>query len=654
MRITALIVAGGCLLFSGPAALAQDAAAGQRVFETSCTGCHGSGGMGGELGPRITDRVQGKDDAALATVVREGFPNSGMPGFQLTDGDLANLVAYLHTFRPPAQERERISVQTIDGETLSGEVMNQSNWSLQLLNDYGRLNLLRRDGDLYRRATAEKDWSTYHGGLDGNRFTTLTQVNRDNVHRLAPKWTFTMPNVGQSQTTPIVIGGVMYVTSANECWALDAGTGSQIWHYKADRTEGLIGNAAGGINRGVAVSGDLLFLVTDHAHIMALNRFTGEPVWDTTMADWRQNYNATSAPLIVGDLVVSGTAGGDEGVRGFIAAFDQRTGDEVWRTWTVPLEGEPGSETWQGGGIAHPSAAAWFTGNYDAELGLVYWQTGNPGPDLNGDYRLGDNLYSDSMLALDAKTGEMKWYFQYTPHDVWDWDAEQPFVLVDRLWKGEQRKLLLHAARNGFFYVLDRVTGEFLLGKKFVNNLTWATGLDEKGRPMKVAGMEPSTEGQETCPSLLGATNWYSTSFNHETGLYYLQTLEACDIFTKRPNEWEAGKGYFGGSRQYSPDKKPQKVLRAIDFATGDVKWEVPQAGPGTTWGGVLGTASGLVIYGDDSGALAAVDARTGEPLWHFPMSNLWKASPMTYMVDGKQFVAVASGPNIVAFGLID
>ena len=369
---------------------------------------------------------------------------------------------------------------------------------------------------------------------------------------------------------------------------------------------------------------------------------------------WRENYNATSAPLIVGALVITGTAGGDEGVRGFIAAYDQESGDEVWRTWTVPLPGEPGSDSWKGGGIAHPSAAAWFTGNYDPELDLVYWQTGNPGPDLNGDYRTGDNLYSDSMLAFDAKTGAMKWYFQYTPHDVWDWDAQQPFVLVDREWKGEQRKLPVHANRNGFIYVLDRTNGEFLSGKQFVDAVSWSTGIDENGRPIRVDGMEPSEEGTETCPSLLGATNWFSTSYSEETGLYYVQTREACDVFTKRENEWEAGKGYFGGSRKNSPDKDPQKILRALDIETGEAVWELPQEGSGGSWGGVLGTASDLIIFADDSGALAAADARTGEALWHFQTNVLWKASPMTYMFDGTQYIAIASGSNILSFGLID
>lgn len=650
----ATILVGVCLLLSPAVGVARSVDAGRLEFENRCGGCHGGDGAGGELGPQILTRVPTYDDEGFATVVREGFPARGMPGFTISDEDLANLTAFVRTFDAGGAALERVTIETTDGRSIEGDVLNESNWALQLRAVDGRIVLLRREGELFRQVTSDQDWPTYHGRADGNRLSPLKQINKENVHRIAPKWVFNMAGTGPSQTTPLVVDGVMYASSANEAWALDPGTGAELWHFQQPRTEGLIGNAAGGINRGVAVDGDQLFMVTDHAHLLALNRHTGEVEWDTTMADWRQNYNATSAPLIVGDLVITGTAGGDEGVRGFVAAFDQQTGDEVWRTWTVPLPGDPGSETWKGGGIAHPSAAAWFTGNYDEELGLVYWQTGNPGPDLNGDYRTGDNLYSDSMLALNAETGEMEWYFQYTPHDVWDWDAQQPFVLVDRQWKGEDRKLLVHANRNGFLYVLDRVTGEFLSGKQFVDAVTWAKGIDENGRPIRIDGMEPSPEGTETCPSLLGATNWFSTSYSQETGLYYVQTREACDVFTKRPNEWEAGKGYFGGSRLNSPNKKPQKVLRALDIETGEAVWEIPQQGAAASWGGVLGTESGLIFYADDSGALAAADARTGESLWHIQTNVLWKASPMTYMFDGKQYVAIGSGNNIISFALVD
>jgi alcohol dehydrogenase (cytochrome c) len=370
------------------------------------------------------------------------------------------------------------------------------------------------------------------------------------------------------------------------------------------------------------------------------------------MADWRQNYNATGAPLPVGNLVITGTSGGDEGVRGFLAAFDQATGKEVWRFWTVPAPGEPGSETWKGPGIAHPGGTTWLTGTYDPELDTLYWPVGNPTPDLYGDDRPGDNLYTDSVVALDAKTGKLKWHFQFTPHDVWDYDAQETPALIDATWQGKPRKLLVQANRNGFFYVLDRVDGKFLLGTKYVKNVTWATGLTPEGRPLRVPNMEPSLEGRKTCPSLEGASNWYSTSFNPATGLYYVQTNDKCGIFTKTPMEWAAGKGYMGGSFVQAHDEPAQRVLRAIDIQTGKVVWELPQVGPVTSWGGTLSTAGGIVIFGEDSGSLMAADAQNGKLLWSFQTNQVWKASPMTYMFDNRQYVAVAAGSSIIAFGL--
>jgi len=391
-------------------------------------------------------------------------------------------------------------------------------------------------------------------------------------------------------------------------------------------------------------------MVTDHAHIIALNRYTGTLLWDTEMADWRQNYNATSAPLVVGDLVVSGTAGGDEGARGFVAAFDLSSGKEVWRFWTVPKPGEPGSETWKGAEIEHPGSVTWMTGSYDPSAGLVYWATGNPGNDLVGDERGGDNLYSSSILALDAKTGKLRWYYQFTPHNVWDYDAQAPAVLVDATWRGRPRKLLLHADRNGFFYVLDRITGELLTAKPFVQKLTWAREIGRDGRPVTNPNQEPSAEGTRVCPALEGATNWFSTAFNPSTGLYYVQTLESCANFVKRPVAWKAGAGYMGGT---SRREGGQKILRAIDIQTGDVRWELPQTGPANSWGGVLATAGGIVLFGEDGGIFTAADAQTGERLWQWPTGQTWRASPMTYMFDGKQYVAVAAGSNIVSFGIV-
>jgi alcohol dehydrogenase (cytochrome c) len=650
-RLFALLFA----LFATTAA-AQTPDPGRTVYASRCAGCHGSNGGGGELGPSIVARVPARTDEELTTVIRQGLPTAGMPASAgLGDDDMGGLIRFLRTLRPrQGSGPVRTKVALEGGSSLEGLVLNQGAVDLQMLGDDRKIHLLRKNGDRYRPVTSQSDWPSYNGQMVGSRYSQLTHINKSNVGRLAPKWIFSLPNTPPLQVTPVVVDGVMYVTSANQCYAIDAGSGRQIWHYSRPRTKGLIGNAAGGANRGVAVAGDRVFMVTDHAHIIALNRATGALLWETEMADWRQNYNATGAPLVVGRLVISGTAGGDEGVRGFLAAYDQATGKEVWRFWTVPAPGEPGSETWQGGGIAHPGAATWLTGTYDAVLDTIYWPTGNPTPDLYGDDRKGDNLYSDSIVALDAKTGKLKWHFQFTPHDVWDYDAQETPALIDANWQGTPRKLLVQANRNGFFYVLDRTNGKFLFGTKYIKNVTWASGLTAEGRPIRVPDMEPSLEGRRVCPSLEGASNWYSTSFNPDTGLYYVQTNDKCGVFTKIPMEWAAGRGYMGGSFMQAPDEPAQRVLRAIDIQTGNISWELPQPGPVTSWGGVLSTAGGIVIFGEDSGALMAADASNGKPLWSFQTNHNWKASPMTYVFDNKQHIAVAAGSAIIAFGLPD
>jgi alcohol dehydrogenase (cytochrome c) len=644
-----------CVVFSSVIAAAQTPAdTGHQVFVGRCAGCHGSDGNGGELGPGIATRVPSRTDQELTTLFGQGLPAAGMPAFSsLSDTEVADLIHYLRTLKPRnGSGPVRTSIMLAGGRALAGLVLNRSTDDLQLLGDDRKVHLLRKSGQQYRVVTSQADWPSYNGQTNGSRYSTLGQINKGNVGRLAPRWIFTLPNTSGLQVTPVVVEGVMYVTSANECYALDAGSGREIWHYQRARTKGLVGNAAGGVNRGVGVAGDRVFMVTDHAHLIALNRFTGALLWETEMADWHQNYNATGAPLPVGNLVVTGSSGGDEGVRGFVAAFDQSTGKEAWRFWTVPRRGEPGSETWQGKGIEHPGGTTWMTGAYDPQLDIVYWPVGNPGPDLIGDDRLGDNLYSDSIVALDPKTGALKWHFQFTPHDVWDYDAQEPPALVDAMWQGQRRKLLVQANRNGFFYVLDRTNGTFLFGTQYVKNLTWATGLTPEGRPIKVPNMEPSLEGKRVCPSLDGASNWYSTSFNAATGLYYVQTNDKCGIFTRTPMEWEAGKGFMGGSFRPAPDEPAQRILRAIDIHTGKAVWELPETGAVNSWGGTLSTAGGVVIFGEDSGALMAADAANGKPLWSFQTSQLWKASPMTYMFDNKQYVAVAAGSNIIAFGL--
>ena len=630
---------------------AQGADPGRKSFESRCARCHGADGNGGEMGPAVAQRLGIRDDTQLAELIRQGVPDRGMPPGVVPDSEMADLVRFLRTIerRPESKPVVRVTLQTAEGTTLHGQVLGEGFNDLQLLTDDKRVHLLRREGERVREVTSRMDWPTYNGDPGGNRYTTLTQINKATVADLAPRWVFTIPGSPSSQMTPVVVSGIMYITSLNECFALDAGTGRQIWRYQRPRSKAMMGHA----NRGVGVAGDRVFMVTDDAHVLALNRFTGELLWDATLDDWRKNYSSTSAPLPAGNLVISGVTGGEHGANGFVAAHDQETGKEVWRFRTVPKRGEPGSETWGGKDIEHGGAPTWFTGSYDPELDLVYWPTGNPAKEYNGDDRKGDNLYSDSILALDRKTGKLKWYYQFTPHDLWDWDATQTSVLVDADWDGRPRKLMLHANRNGFFYVFDRVDGTLLLAKPFIRKLTWASGIGPDGRPIKLPNQEPSPRGTHVCPSQDGATNWYSPSFNPATGLYYVQTNEKCSIYTKsEQGEWESGKTYLGGSQRTAPDPKPQRILRAIDIRSGAVTWEVPQPGTAVSWGGTLATASGLVIFGEDSGALMAVDASTGKVLWMFQTNHTWKASPMTYMFDETQYVAVAVGPNVIAFAL--
>jgi alcohol dehydrogenase (cytochrome c) len=631
-----------------------DSAPGQKTYEARCAPCHGANGTGGDTGPPIASKLSSKDDEALAAFIRAGVPARGMPPHQIADPDMTDLLKYLRLLQRRAADApalRRVQVHTTDGRTLEGQVVGEGLDDLQLRTADDRVHLLRRSGAVFREVTSDTDWPTYNGGPGGNRYTTLTQIDRNTVDRLSVAWMFTLRDAGQLQVTPIVAGGIMYVAGVNECYALDAGSGRQIWHYGRQRTPGLA--TGGNANRGVAVAGDRVFMETDNAHIIALNRFTGALLWDAELADTRSNYAASSAPLPAGNLIVSGVSGGEHGANGFVAAHEQATGKEVWRFATVPRRGEPGSETWDGKDIDHGGAPTWFTGSYDPELDIVYWPTGNPSKEYNGDHRKGDNLYSDSILALERKTGRLKWYYQFTPHDLWDWDATETSVLVDAPWNRQQRQLMLHADRNGFFYVFDRRDGTLLLAKPFVKNLTWATGIGTDGRPMRLPNQEPTPEGTKVCPSQDGATNWFSPSFNPATGLYFLQTFEKCSIYTKSDQgEWESGKSYLGGTQRTATDPEPQRVLKAIDVRTGAIKWELPQVGPAYSWGGTLATSTGLVFVAEDGGSLMAVDASNGKPLWSLATNQTWRASPMIYSFDGREFIAIASGPNIIAVAL--
>ena len=499
------------------------------------------------------------------------------------------------------------------------------------------------------------EWPSYNGQLSGNRHSPLDQINAGNVAGLTEKWTHAIGGKRALQMTPVVVGGIMYVTAVNEVRALDARTGKQIWQFVRPQTPGLVptGDPAAGINRGVAVLGDRVFLQTDHAHLLALHRLTGEVLWDVEMADHRLNYGSTGAPLIVNDLVIAGISAGDEGVRGFLDAYKASTGERAWRFWTVPARGEPGSETWIGKALEHGCATTWLTGTYDSAAKVLYWPTGNPCPDYNGDERKGDNLYSSSVVALDPDTGKLRWHFQFTPHDLHDWDANQPPLLLDVNFRGRDRKLLALASRNGFFYVLDRLTGEFLLAEPFVKNLTWASGIGPDGRPRLLPGYENAVEGTRTCPAVAGAANWPSAAYSPATGLFYVMAGEGCAIYQKNSQWFELGKSFYGGTTKRAPTEGEGKYLKALDIQTGKVVWEIPGIAGGITGSGLMSTAGGLVIYGDNAGgALVAADAKTGKILWRHNTGAVWKSSPMTYAVDGTQYLGVVAGSTVMTFGL--
>jgi alcohol dehydrogenase (cytochrome c) len=652
--LLALAAAGSVQGQQARVAAGSPQAAGGQVFATRCASCHGTQATGGEFGPSIVDRIPLRTDDDLKKLLHGGLPSSGMPAFpDLVDPDRLNLISFLRTLKPSEGGAiPHVSVTLQGGKTLQGIALNRSANEMQLLGDDHTLYLLRKTAGGYRRVTSQVDWPSYNGQTTGSRYSELTQITNTNVSRLQAKWIFTIRDTRELEMTPVVADGEMYVTYGNECYALDAGSGRQIWHYQRPRTAGLGGVGAPGVNRGAAVAGDKVFMATDNAHLIALNRTTGKLMWDSEMADWHENYNATGAPLAVGNMVVSGIAGGDAGVRGFVVAYDQATGKELWRFWTVPKRGEPGSETWQGTEIAHPGGATWMTGTYDKELDTLYWPVGNPGPDMIGNDRLGDNLYTDSIVALDPKTGKLKWYFQFTPHDVHDFDAMAPPSLIDATWEGKPRKLMVQANRNGFLYVLDRTNGRFLLGRAYTTKLTWATGLTPEGRPIVAPGHDATHEGMLSCPWLNGASNWYSASWNPLTSLYYVQTNDKCGIFTRTDMEYQPGHSFMGGSFSGDPDDPGQRILRAFDIHTGKPAWELAETGNGDTWGGVLSTAGGVVFYGADDYSFAAADAKTGKSLWSFQASQPPHASPMTYEFDNKQYVAVAIGSDIIAFGL--
>lgn len=665
---------------------AGNTAAGKRIFDAQCARCHMAMGRGGFNGPDLSR-------AGKELTVREIEQVLAQPGFLKGKKSGASCPGWAFC---PEDPWAVVNVDLRTGTKLRGFARSRGPHDLQLQTLDGNLHLLaaadysalrfetgslmpalagnpeeKRDliaylatlggagmgpvsgvapsspAEIQRvQRPAAGDWPGYHGLPSANRHSPLAQITPSNAAKLQAAWSYTLPHLSL-QTTPLVMDGVMYVTAPNQVCALDGSSGREMWCHTRPRADAskISGDAAKGAQRGAAILGDRVFFATDDAHLIALHRLTGAMLWQVFMPQGGVgNYGATAAPLVVGDMVVAGVGGGDAPLRGFLAAYNAATGEEAWRFWTIPKRGEKGSETWGGKAIEVGGGATWLTGSYDPASGTLYWPTGNPYPDTDGSERAGDNLYTNCVLALDAKTGKLKWHFQFTPHDLWDWDATEPLVLVDETWRGKARKLILQANRNGYFYVLDRETGEYLMGTPFVKRLTWATGIDAKGRPSVNPAAKPTPGGTMVCPAVRGATNWYSTAYNPATKLFYVMTVEDCNIYRASGN-------WFVPFND--PANPPQKVLRALDIQTGRIVWEVPQVGaPEGNYSGVLSTAGGLLFYGESGGTFAAADAKTGKTLWHFPTGAAWKGSPMTYMVKGKQHVAIAAGGSIMAFRL--
>jgi alcohol dehydrogenase (cytochrome c) len=513
-----------------------------------------------------------------------------------------------------------------------------------------------------------QNWLTYSGTLMGQRYSPLTQITPANVKNLELQWVFQTRGpaepVEKFEATPLVVDGIMYTVMApDHVVALDAVTGRIFWLY-SPKLSPLARVCCGRVNRGLAILGDTLFMGTIDGHLIAIDAKTGKPIWDKAVVKPELGYSFTMAPLIVKDKVIVGPSGGEYGIRGFVAAFDPATGNEVWRFNTIPAPGEPGHETWMDDTNAweHGGAPAWVTGSYDPDLNLLYWGTGNPGPDWNGDPRPGDNLYSDSVLALDPDTGKLKWYFQFTPHDEFDYDSTQVPVLADITYQGRPRKVMLWANRNGFWYVLDRTNGEFLSGKPFTK-VNWANGLDAKGRPNRA--ISPARTGSLVYPNNQGATNWYPPSFSPRTGLFYIPSwMDTYSTYTKGDVEYKEGNQFVGrfptmafpalrtgpGDINQRLPEEGYGAIQAFDPKTGERKWEYKMVD--VTDSGVLTTATDLLFAGGREGYFFALDARTGEPLWKANVGGQVASGPMSYSVGGRQYIEIAAGSVIFVYAL--
>lgn len=493
-------------------------------------------------------------------------------------------------------------------------------------------------------------WLTYSGAYHGQRFSKLDQISTENVADLRAVWVYQVEGSGEIETTPLVADGVMYVTELEaRVTALDVRTGRPLWTYQHAMPEGVLNIGFGRTNRGGALLDETFYFGTLDAHLVALDAKSGALRWKTKVAENKLGYSITAAPLAIDGKIIVGISGGEAGIRGFLDAYDAETGERAWRSHTIPGPGEPGNDTWGGDSWKTGAGATWLTGSYDPELDLLYWGTGNPGPDWNGDSRPGDNLYTCSLLAIEAPTGKLRWHFQFTPHDVHDWDSNQIPVLIDMPLAGQQRKLVAFANRNAFYYLLDRETGEFLLGTEY-STQTWAKGIDKTGRPILLPDKEPTVDGNLVYPSLQGATNWMSPSYSPVTKLLYVPVREMGSYYFKGEAKYEPGKVFVGGGERRLDGDKAWGSVRALRADSGERVWDFRTPSP--LWTGVMATAGGLVFGGSNEGNFYALDASTGKPLWDFQTGGVIRSNPISFLVDGKQYVATSGGRAYYVFAL--
>ncbi|MCC6585237.1 MAG: PQQ-dependent dehydrogenase, methanol/ethanol family [Bryobacterales bacterium] len=661
--------------------LKGDRANGEKLFwgRGGCGACHRVGERGSRMGPELTKVGRQRS----VGYIRESIvaPNASLtPGYNtvrivLHDGrTLAGVQKGFDAFSAQIMDMQeryhsylREEVRSISREYKSMMPGNYSRlFSEQEVTDMVLyMANLRGDGaavparlpagpignDRLQQAQRENNsWLMYGKNFGAWRYADLSQIDTSNVAKLTPVWTFQTGVNGKNETTPIVDTGLMYITGpSNHAWALDLKTGRPYWHYSKIVPSG-VNACCGQVNRGFAALGDRLFKVNMEASLVALDAKTGQKIWETTIDDFKRGYSATVAPLAVKNLIVVGIAGAEFGIRGFIDAYDADTGKRVWRFWTVPAPGEPGSNTWGGESWKQGGGSTWITGSYDPELDTIYWGTGNPGPDFNGDVRPGDNLYTCALVALDANTGKLKWHYQFTPHDVHDWDATSDPVLLDIGHEGKRVKAVVMANRNGYYYALDRSSGKLLTAKAYTQ-VSWADGINmTTGKPNVIPGQDPTEQGNRSCPTIGGGHNWQATTYSPKADLYYFNTTDGCQLYFKYGQEYVDGLWYQASTVAPIPEEPSSGSIVALKPNSGDVAWKFElTSGPSS---GLLSTAGGLVFGGDREGYLFALDAATGKALWRHQTGGVIIAPPITYDFGGRQYIAVAAGSSIVTFAL--